>query len=477
MKTILYILLIFLLFPNEIIPQKTLTLEQAIDVALDESYQIKSAQYDLQVSKNSMKSEKLSLLPSIDIEFDLPKYSESLSSQFNTTIGKEEFYEVGNTKIESRLNISQPIYFTNGNFKISGSLFARDQFGSNRDVTRDYYSNIILYLTQPLFTFNSQTAQLEREKVNLKKAERSYSLAERDLIYDVKTSFYSLLKTKENVKILEEKVRQITEAYQTAQNKFNAGLIAEVEMLQLEVDLSSSKNDLLGAERQLSESENDFKLLIGLPLNEDIDIIAELKYEPIEIEEKVLLESALKNRSDKLNSEDDIYLSELNIDEVSSKYSIQAEVNAQYGINKNDKKFGNIFSNFANNRYVAVTLSMPLLDWGKGSLDIQSAKINLELQKLKKNNIVSNIQNEILSVINNVNSAKERLLILSKNIEIAEKSYLISLERFKSGAITSSELSQVQLKLTEARLNELNALIDYKTSVAELERKTYLSFN
>jgi outer membrane protein TolC len=66
--------------------------------------------------------------------------------------------------------------------------------------------------------------------------------------------------------------------------------------------------------------------------------------------------------------------------------------------------------------------------------------------------------------------------VLSKSVELAEKSYNISKSRFDAGTITSFDLSQMQLRLTDARTNSLYALIDYKLAVADLTRKTLFNF-
>ena len=61
-------------------------------------------------------------------------------------------------------------------------------------------------------------------------------------------------------------------------------------------------------------------------------------------------------------------------------------------------------------------------------------------------------------------------------MDIAEKSYNISTERFKSGTISSFALAQIQLRLTEAKNNSIGALIDYNIAIADLERKTYVKY-
>jgi outer membrane protein TolC len=475
MKNLLAIIGLLLLYTN-IFAQKVLNLEDAISIALKESYGIKNAEYSLEESEKNLQSFRAGLFSRLDLEFDVPNYISSLSSQFNPTTGKEEFYEIGSTRIEGRLSLNQPIIFTNGNIRVTGSIFGRDQFGPEIADFRDYYTNLQISLNQPLFIFNSQAADLERAEINLDKAQRNYTQSELDVIYNVTVGFYSLYRAKENVSIAEEKMLQNEESYQTAANKLRAGLIAEVEALQLEIDLASSKNALLDAERRYREELNDFKILIGLELEDGIDIVSNLVFEPVQVDSSAAVESALTKRPELLNQEKDIYLSELNVDETDSERQIKAEINARYGINKNEQDLSAVFSNFLQNQSVSLTVSVPVWDWSQNEYRVQAAEADLKQQKLRYDNMYDNIKKDIIEALGRLKSAEERVKVLGKSVEVANKSYNISLQRFKSGTITSFDLSQTQIRLTEARLNSLGALIDYNVALADLERKTLMKF-
>lgn len=468
--------IIIILFPTIAQAQEIYNLEKSINTALEKSFGIKSAEYSLLSSQKSLEAFKASLFSRLDLEFDLPSYSKSLTSQFNPLESREDFFELGSSKVEGRLTLQQPIIFSNGTINIVGRLFGREQFGSNISRTKDFFANVGISLNQPLFTFNTQKANFERAEINLKNAERNYSQAEQNLIYNVKVAFYNLFKLKENVEISEEKVKQNEESFLTAENKFKAGLIAEVEALQLEVDLASSRNELLNLNRSLEENLNNFKILLGLELEENIDLISDLSYQPISIDKNEAVESALINRSDLLNQENNIYLSQLNVEEVNSNRQIKLELNARYGISNNEKEFASLFDELLDDVNVALTLSVPVWDWGQNSRQVESTEANLMREKLNYNNLKKTIRNEITEVINRINSAKARVNVLSKSVEIAEKSYKISLERFKSGTISSFDLAQMQLRLTEAKNNSISALIDYSLAIADLERKTYLQY-
>jgi len=470
---ILLLISVFFYFTSPLLSQRILTLEEAISISLKESYDIRSARYSLTGSEKNLEALKLGLMSSVDLEFDLPRYSRSLTSQFNPSVGNEEFFTVGNTTLEGRLAINQPLIFSDGTLSLISSLFGREQYSELAGTTKDFYSDFRLQLRQPLFAFNNQQANMERAEINLDKTKRRYTSSERQIIYEVTAGFFNLFKARKNSEITREKVSQTEISYNTAANKFKAGLIAEVEALQLEVDLAVSRNELLNADRSFEEAKNDFKILIGLDIGEIIDVSAEIDYIPIETDIETAIGYALRNRPELLDAEADVVLSGLDVEEVDSRTSIKAELLANYGINRNNEKFVNIFNNFEDNRSVIFTVSVPVWDWGKNGREVEAAEAIMKRRELELDNLNKTIVKEIISAVNKLNSAKARVEVLSKSVEVAVKSYDISLERFKAGTITSFELAQMQLRVTDAKTNSLNALIDYKLALADLELKTY----
>ena len=123
MKKIVFILFAVFSVTNILIGQKVYTLEEALSVAMKQSYAIKSAEYNLISSQKNLESAQLGLRTSINLELDVPNYSRTLSNQFNPITSRQEFYQTESTVEEGRLYITQPLVFSNGKISIVGRLF------------------------------------------------------------------------------------------------------------------------------------------------------------------------------------------------------------------------------------------------------------------------------------------------------------------------------------------------------------------
>lgn len=461
----------FLLFSFSMLySQQVLTLEDAIAISFDKSYDMKTSKSSYEISKLQLDAARLSLYTTVDLTFQLPNYTNSIIYTPNAETQQDEYFIKEANILQGQITINQPILFSNGNLSINGLLSSTRNFSGQKK--NDYFTDLRFNFRQPLFSFNNQAAQLRRTEIAELNSNRDFTSAEFDIVYRVTESFFNLFKLKKQVEIKTIEVKQKELSYETSMNKFKAGMIAEVEVLKLEVELAQSKNSLLDFLNNFEEQKNNFKHLIGMDLVENIDITAELDFINVNINQDEMLKLALKNRPDLLKAETQIENDELSIDEVSARRRINLELKAFYGLNKNDSNFDDLFNALINNRGVSLDLKVPVWDWGSHSKRVQAEKIKLNQSQDRLSNLKKTIEKEIMSSVNRINSAKSRVEVLTKSVAVAEKSYEISIERFNVGKINSFELSQIQLNLTQTKLESLDAIIQYKLAIADLERKT-----
>jgi outer membrane protein TolC len=155
---------------------------------------------------------------------------------------------------------------------------------------------------------------------------------------------------------------------------------------------------------------------------------------------------------------------------------VKGELFLSYGIFNRREKISEAFQDFSNDRRATFELTMPLWDWGKNGAEVQAAQASLESNRLTKQNRIDLIKQEIRDAVRSLQSSQQRLEISRRSEELAEKSYKISLLKFENGDLSSQDLALEQNRLTQAKTNSLNAIIDYKQALADLRRKTLWDF-
>ena len=136
----------------------------------------------------------------------------------------------------------------------------------------------------------------------------------------------------------------------------------------------------------------------------------------------------------------------------------------------------NDLTNRPANRGIALTLTYPIYDWGRGREKTQEAKLRLEERELSHEDLKTTIVREVKEVIRTVAESQELILIHKKNMDLARKSYNISKMRFENGDISNQELSMERERLESVQLDYLNSYINYQLAVNDLKRKTLWDF-
>ena len=237
----------------------------------------------------------------------------------------------------------------------------------------------------------------------------------------------------------------------------------------------------------MQNDEDQFKQLIGLDLDHKIGIITNLEYKPVLIDEQKATSEALKNRLEIKETEMDINLMKIEVDRAKRVREFQGNISAYYdltgistiGTGTTAQLFRSSFDNIRNrppNRGIALTFSVPIYDWGRGSSKVKQAKFNLQSKELAKENLEVTIRREVREIIRSVNESSEQLIIHQKNLDLARQTYKISQMRFENGDISNQDLTIEQERLATIQLDYLDAFIGYQLSVNNLKRKTMWDF-
>ena len=471
---------------------KTLTLQQAIDYALQRSFNVKFLGLSLEAARQNLIARKGNFKTNAQLRLDSPSLNEQLLS-IEVANGLPSYSTRGTLRFSGALDINQPLP-TNGVFTLSSQLYQQNVstlLATADELKRkDFLTSIGLRLNQPLFTINTLKLGFEEANLNYERASGQIRRNELEVIYNVTQTFYDLYRATRSLEIAREDMKQQEEAYNLASKKFSAGLIPEVEALQTEVDLAQSRNRVYSAESALNRQEDVFKQTVGMPLAEKIAVFTQVEFKPFAIDLAKALAHGLLNRSEIREQAIDKRLQEIELKRTDARSELKAELSGYYdltgisdaalpydtGTRELFRSSWNDLKDRPKNRGVLFSVTMPLWDSGVNGAEVSAAKARLDQSVLSLDNERITVEREIKDVVARVREAENRLGVLEKSQKLAERSYEISLARFDNGDITAQELALDRNRLTQARSAYLDAYIDYQTAVADLRRKTLYDF-
>lgn len=466
-----------------------LTLDNAIELALEKSYDARRERLILLGAQQNVVAQKSRFKTQVNLTLNSPDFQERVQAIplpdevpiYNTT---------GTLRWQSQMRITQPLP-TNGSISLRSELYQirESVFKDQLDITekeKRFYSSFRLIFNQPLFVPNTLKLGMERANLEHERAQREFTRTELEVVYRVTESFFGLYSAIRRLEIATEEVNQQEQAYELARQKFDAGLIPEVEALQMEVDLAQSRNRLLEAEGDLSQMKDRFKITVGLPLEQQVAVKTDFALSLFNVDEEKAIEQGLRHRAEIRRGEIDRRLAEITVQETDARTAIRGDIRAYYdltGISDPFLDYGvstaRLFRSSINdirrrpkNRGITFTLSVPIWDSGVNRAEVASARARLERNELTEMENKRLVVQDIRASITRLQETRGRLDVLKRSEEVGLRSFEISQARFDNGDITSQELALDRDRLTQARQNYLAAYIDYHLAVADLKRNT-----
>lgn len=474
-----------LLYPLSAQEVHYLNLAQARQIAAERSYSMRNLREDFRIAEFQLRAAINRFKTQVDLYLTAPDYTETITSLTDST--GTYYFPLKQGTYSGNLQISQPLP-TDGQLFISSGIYHIQDYFKNE---RSFRLNTRVGFEQPIeaiYSYNRIKSSLRQAELRYELSERRLTRARLDLDYEATSAYYALLSALETEKIAYQTLQLQQETFDLAINKYKAGVIAEVEALQMEVDLGEAQNNYDVAVANRMAEANYLKQLLDISLSDSIAIEADLSYEEVKVDLDKALQYGLKNRLEIREREIQQEQAEITIRSTRVQHQITGSISGYYdliGYNETDETVA-LATNFNDawrdlerrpgNRGVALELNIPIWDWGVNKAQVQAAEASLRQAKYSVDNEKVDVERDIRNTVNRLQSSLKRLKLLEKTVDVAERSFEISKNRFANGDINSQSLALDRQRLSNAYNTRLSALISYKLLLADLTRKTFFDF-
>ena len=470
---------------------RTISYDEAIRIALGESYTVQYYKEELESTRFSYLYTKANFKPLLNFDLFTPSWSEGLSTIYQAD-GLPVYNSTSALQAGGNLNFRY-VLPTGGNFAFTSRMYWENYRTTlsemdNRVMKRDQvYSRFALSFDQPVFTANILKENMRAAELRYRWSNCYFTRVQMDIVYNVTAKFYQVYRLAYEHAINLERLKNSQEALRISKLKHETGNLAEGELLIAEINAAQNEVRVMESEGNQNTAKDEFKLLIGLDLNEEITLDAEMEFESFQINMRKAIDEALANRMEIQENELSIELQDIEIKRAKRERELKGYVSAYYDFTglstKGEGKVGALInSSFQNmidrpsNRGIALTLAYPIADWGRAKNQVKREQIRMQQRKLDLDNEKRSIESEIREIVRSVQEAEKRFRVNQKNQEVAVRSYRISQLRFENGDMTSPELFIEQDRLSQVQLDYIASYITYRLSVANLSRKTMYDF-
>jgi outer membrane protein TolC len=470
---------------------RKITYAEAISIALGESYTVHYYKEDMEATRYSYLYTKAQFKPYLNFNMFTPSWEEGIQTVYQAD-GLPVYNSTGSLKAGGNLDFKY-VLPTGGNFNLSSNMYYENYRTTlslqNNDVLKQnqVFSQFMLSFNQPIFTANTLKENMKVAELSYKKSVCYYTRAQMDIVYNVTSAFYEVYRTAFENQINQDRLANSKEAFRIAKLKMNMGNIPEGEILTTEIIVGQDESRLMESQGKLEAAYDDFKLLIGLNLNDSIELVANMDFETFLIDMQKAIFEAVQNRMEIQENDINIKLQQIEINRAKREREVKGNISAYYNftglstmpdgsLNELTQSSFNNMSERPSNRGIVFTLSYPIADWGRSKNLVRREERRLTQQQLFQENTKRSIESEVRKIVRSVYEAEKRYRINQRNREVALESYRISELRFRNGDMTSQELSVEQERLSQVQLAYIDAYITYRLSVADLNRKTMYDF-
>ena len=345
------------------------------------------------------------------------------------------------------------------------SLWQNDRIREGRDTL--FYDLVRRYqIEQPLWDGNPIGRQRRQGRLAWDEALTAHTINLRTIHYQVTGAFFGLVSAVGELEISRQDLAQGRAAEELARRKLKAGLVPEVELLQIQVDLARREGNYRGSEAALESARDRLRLQLGLPFDRMLapvwapdDSLSEESFDVSAGETPEVRRGRLSLEQAELENRAARRLARLN-----------ASLQLYYEVDTRRHLIDELDQTGDQNRGGMLNLNLPLFGFGTTSGKVQELKARLTRARLDYRNTLTETALNLRQALRTLELARERIRIADAALDLSQRSYDITAGRFDSGLVGSRELLDAQLDLTRTRTEALNARIDYQLARANLER-------
>ncbi len=453
--------------------QQGLTLEQSLTTAEMNSPSMKKTRLNLIRNQENLNAQNAALKSQFALTLNPISYTQS--REFNNLISDYNTYNA--TGSFGTFSVMQPIKLTDAKISLSNKFGYTDSYSEYSGTsTKGFNNNLSISLDQPLFTYNRTRLNLKELELALENSQLNYAIQLLALERQVAQAFYYVYQQQQSLEIAKQAYENMQQSHEVSKNKVEAGISAREEMFQAELNLATTKSDYENALVSLENAKDDFKLLIGASLFDEIMVIPNIAVDTVRVDISFAIDRGLANRMELRQREIDIEVSQFDLIRTKSLNEFKGSLGVTVGIFGDNENLEDLYANPTDNESFALSLSIPLWDWGERKARIKASEASIESAKVSSEEEQNNIILGIRKIYRNLINLQNQIEIARQSVTNAQLTYDLNLEKYKNGDLTGMDLNIFQNQLSEKQLSFTNSLISYKLELLNLKIQTLYDF-
>lgn len=471
----------------------SLTLDDAIMRTLKNNYGVAIQLLNPEIASLSVSKAKEKFLPTLGFGYNKRKNESASYSWLEAAERSKSNYNDYDAQISQLIPTGGTVDVSLINYK----NFSTSKF---QTVNPRYGSTLRFDFRQPLLR-DFGTKMTRRDIIisqnNLEISDNDLEKTMIEFIYAVEEAYWNLAYSIENLKVRQQALTLAQDLLAKNQRAVEVGTLAPIEILSAQAEVATRQADIISAEVQVKNNEDRLRTIINLPEDEmklalPIKPLDMPRFETREVNLEEALLAAMQNRPELRSLKIDLRNQDLNVSYAKNQLLPRLNLTASYwspGISGDRVIYADPFSDEIidtipggpsgalkdafgfryNNWSVGLTLDIPLNTVFSRAAYAQ-AQLNMEQAMLRLKNQEQLIYLEIRNAVRAVQADYQKVQAYRVARELAEKKLQAEEEKLRVGLSTNFIVLTYQRDLSNARISELRAIVDYNISLANMEK-------
>ncbi len=458
-----------------------LSLESAVDIALNNSYQVRQLQLGIERTRKWLEAQRADLKSRLYLNMTTPDIKQISDYRYDSIKGRDVLVRQNTRRWQANLALRQPVvlfgYPTNGYLSLNNQMYRYTQIGDTEDeddVT--YYNRYFLKFEQPFFQPNRLKNDLEDASLDLEYRELQYLQDLVQIIDRVSDDYYDLFRLKYRGQIFRNSEENLQELSQIANQLAEEDTSKNIEAIQVQVELANMQERVNQNQSDYRLQASQLKQRLRLEESDSLAIPPEINLQKITVNEEAAVDYGYSLRPRLRLQEINRRRNEIDLDNTRGWNAFRVNLEMTYGLEKQDPDYANLWQDQDNSYSIGLNAYVPLVDWGQRKARIEAQEISIESSELHIEESETLIKSEIRNSISNLQEYQDRALNMRENMRMAMEITTISLDQYAEGKISLQDILQTISRQRETELNFLEAYLGYRRSLIRLMGNTYYDF-
>lgn len=416
---------------------KVLSLDQALRLAQENNKSLKIKSYEEQYTHEEIKISQANMLPSVNASGNYSYYFDRQVIFMPGTFTGNETEPVvdvavgGKNTFNTYVTLSQPIVNESARRQIKAAKLQNAIGGLN---TKDYKSNLTL---------------------------------------EVSVVYLKILLIQESIRLNEQSLKRNNRSLADSRSLYVQGKSLKIDTLRNFILVENLKTTLAHLENQHRVSILHLKQILGLEAQTEVTLSDSLKHD-VEVR---FFDAVEKSYQEVFTNRPDLQQKQLNIELsrnlLSQNRAMRLPTISLVGAYQIQAQADNIkFESYRwpKTSFVGLQANIPLFSGNRINSKIRQSTIQLEKSELEYADAKDKTETEIATLENNLKEVFQRLTTQQKTVEAAQMNFNIVNDRYQNGLSSRLELSDAELALTEAKMNQLYSIYNVKIAKLQLDK-------